>query len=218
MTDEFDDEEEETDVLLGKVKLPAVFKNHQLGVSQTKHGGKELVRFSVWNVITPCHQEECPIYNDCPYDDRKKKGGKCRVEQGYVNSIGDMVYRNFKGKFTEDQFFIIGMHVLPMYRHLCRLKIWEWSVREVMYEDEKGRRHLNPIYREIREQIKAISSQWHSLGVGKYLVVEPKNPWGSAGKPVEDPNGKTYYDRMGEIEPEPEFGENFQRKVLKLRK
>lgn len=214
MTDDL--EEEEDDVLLGKVKLPAVFKNHQLGVSQTKQG-RDLVRFSVWNVITPCRQEECPIYDDCPHDDRKIKGGKCRVEQGYVNSIGDMVYRNFKGKFTEDQFFIIGMHVLPMYRHLCRLKIWEWSVREVMYEDDKGRRHLNPIYREIREQIKAISAQWKGLGVGNYQVNEPNNPWGSAGKPpLELQGSKSYYDRMGEIEPE--VGENFNRKVFKLAK
>jgi hypothetical protein len=215
MTDEFD--EEEADVLSGEVKLPAVFKKHQLGVSQTKQGSKDLVRFAVWNVITPCRQEECPIYDDCPYEDRKKKGGKCRVEQGYVNSIGDMVYRNFKGVFSEDQFFIVGMHVLPLYRHLCRLKIWEWSVREVMYEDDKGRRHLNPIYREIREQIKTISAQWRGLGVGQFQIVEPKNPWGSSGKPLVDDRNKSYYDRMGEIEPASDTPFNREKKVLRMR-
>lgn len=215
MSDEFDEEEE--DVISGKVKIPAVFRStEKLKISQSSSQNRnDLIRFSVWNVITPCRQDECPIFEDCPHEEKKMKGGKCKVEQGYINTIGTMVYRNFKSVFSEDQFFIVGMHIIPMYRHLCRLKIWEWSVREVMYEDDKGRRHLNPIYREIREQIKAISSQWRGLGVGAYQVNEPKNPWGQAGKPIEDPASKSYYDRMGDIEPE--VGENFQRKVYKLR-
>jgi hypothetical protein len=153
----------------------------------------------VWNTITPCLQDECPIYADCPHEERKKMGGKCEVEQGYINAVANMVYRNFKGQFSEDQFFIVGMHILPLYRHLCRLKVWEWSVREVMYEDDKGRRHLNPIYREIREQIKAISSQWRMLGIGKFEIMEPRNPWGASGKP--EKSLTPYYDRLGEIDP-----------------
>ncbi len=210
-----DEHEEEEDVFSGKIQVPAVFKStDRLGIKQ---GSQELVRFSVWNVITPCRQEECPIFEDCPHEEKKLKGGKCKVEQGYINTVSAMVYRNFRDKFSEDQFFIVGMHILPMYRHLCRLKVWEWSVREVMYEDDKGKRHLNPIYREIREQIKAISAQWRMLGVGQFAVVEPKNPWGSSGKPEVMPDNRSYYDRLGEIEPEQ--GEPFDRnkKILALR-
>src|SRR3989304_7856638 len=120
------DDVEEEDAISGKVKLPDVFRSTDK--LKIKQGEKDLVRFVVWNVITPCHQEECPIFDRCPHEEKKIKGGKCRVEQTYINSIGAMVYRNYKNTFTEDQFFIVGMHILPLYRHLCRLKIWEWSV------------------------------------------------------------------------------------------
>jgi hypothetical protein len=211
------DEMEEDDVFEGRVKIPQVFKSDdRLGVKRTAPE-KDLVRFHVWNTLTPCMNEECPIYDDCPHEEKKKRGGKCKVEQGYINSTAAMVYRTFRDRFTEDQFFIVGMHILPMYRHLCRMKIWEWAVREVMYEDEKGRRHLNPIYREIREQIKAISAQWRMLGVGQFQIVEPKNPWGSAGRPPVD--DRAYYDRLGEIEKpdEPMFARN-NKKILRMRR
>lgn len=204
---------EEEDAFSGKIRVPLVFRSGtQLSIKQ---GRDELVRFCVWSTLTPCMSEECPIFEGCPHEEKKQRGGKCKVEQSYINTVASMVYRNFHKRFTEDQFFIVGMHILPMYRHLCRLKIWEWSVREVMYEDDKGRRHLNPIFREIREQIKAISGQWRMLGVGQYQVMEPRNPWGQSGKPMVE--AKPYYDRMGEIEDDsmPRFGRN---KVHKMQK
>lgn len=214
-----DDQYEEANAFTGSVQLPAVFKSTgDLGV---RRGGSKLVRFSVWNVLTPCRQEDCPIYEDCPHEEKKKKGQACKVEEKYINTVATMVYRNFRETFTEDQFFIVGMHILPMYRNLCRFKIWEWSVREVMYEDEKGRRHLNPIYREIREQIKAISAQWRMLGVGQFQIVEPKNPWGAGGKPAIEADGRAYYDRMGEIEENQPYTKPFDqnvKKVLRMRR
>jgi hypothetical protein len=66
-----------------------------------------------------------------------------------------------------------------------------------MYEDEKGKRHINPIYREIREQLKAITAQWRMLGVGRVDIPEPRDPRYPG---LKDANPKPYYERMGEIE------------------
>lgn len=213
-----DDDFEEEDAITGS-RVPVVFRGtSKLAVKTagTRSGAKVLVRYTVWNTITPCRQDECPIFDDCPYEEKLKKGGKCKVEQSYINSVATMVYRNFRSKFTEDQFFIVGMHILPLYRHLCRLKIWEWSVREVMYETEKGTRHINPIYREVREQIKAISGQWRMLGIGKFEIMEPRNPWGPAGKPEKE--SLAYYDRLGEIEPMEDKPFNRDNNLVPLRR
>jgi hypothetical protein len=185
--------EEEEDVFSGEIEVPNVFRRSE-SVPKVSQGTQDLIRFFVWNTITPCHEEDCPIYDSCPHD----KGPKCKVERQYVKAVATMAYRVFRQKFTEDQFFVVGMHILPMYRHLCRLKVWEWSVTHVMYEDEKGKRHINPIYREIREQIKAISAQWRMLGVGRVDIPEPTDPRIPGG--MKDANPKPYYDRMGEIE------------------
>jgi len=55
------------------------------------------------------------------------------------------------------------------------------------------------------------------LGVGQFQIVEPKNPWGSAGKPAVD--DRAYYDRLGEIEKtdEPMFARN-NKKILRMRR
>jgi hypothetical protein len=189
------DPEYEEDVFSGEIEVPNVFKRSDL-VPTVRQGSKDLMRFFVWNTITPCHEEDCPIWSTCPHE--KVEGGKCKVERGYVSSVATMAYRVFRKKFSEDQFFVVGMHILPLYRHLCRLKVWEWSVRHVMYEDEKGKRHINPIYREIREQLKAISAQWRMLGVGRVEIPEPRDP--RYYPPLKDANPKPYYERMGEIE------------------
>lgn len=188
--------EEEQDVFGGEIVVPNVFRQSPTSVPKVKQETRDLMRFFVWNTITPCHSEDCPIFDSCPHD--KTEGGKCKVESQYVKAVATMAYRVFRKKFTEDQFFVVGMHILPLYRHLCRLKVWEWSVANVMYEDDKGKRHINPIYREIREQIKAISSQWRMLGVGRVDIPEPADPRIPGG--MKDATPKPYYDRMGQIE------------------
>lgn len=208
--EEIEDDKEE-DVLRGNIRVPEVFRGSdklsiRIGKKPTQ---SKMVRFVVWNTLTPCRRDECPIFNDCPHED---KSSSCKVEQGYINSVAAMVYRNFRLRFTEDQFFFVGMHILPMYRHLCRFKIWEWAVRDVMYEDDKGKFHLNPIYREVREQVRAISAQWKMLGVGNFQVIEPNNPWGAGGKP--EMELRSYYDRLGEFDPvagRPNIKERFDR-------
>jgi hypothetical protein len=197
----FDEEpEEEIEDVGVKSTLPTSWKSSErLRVRTSKNPTKDLLKLYVWNTLSPCHKEECPIHDRCPH--ATEDISVCKIEKFYIDKVAEMAWNNFNKKFTEDQFFMVGMHILPMYRHLCRLKLWEWSVLHVMYEDERGKRHINPIYKEIREQIKAISAQWKGLGVGNFQIVEPRNPWGTRGKPdpnyVDDMENPTeYYEKM----------------------
>ena len=67
---------------------------------------------------------------------------------------------------------ITGMHLMPMYRTLARLKIEELGVNNIITTSDTGRKQANPIYKEIRDTIKLIDSLWHSLGLTKFAVVD----------------------------------------------
>ena len=173
-------------------------------VSKGKHKGMQLWS---WDAVPECYVDVCKISDTCRYE----KGGRCTVQLLYVKSVNELIFRNFEG-LDEPTLYRIGMHLVPLYRHLCKLKIEELAVTNALYTTDKGIKKISPIYKEIRETIRQIEMQWKALdlkpkGKGKGGMF-PKNTNLFEEDP-EDPNfGGNYYDDLEEgIKDEEEGGE-----------
>lgn len=118
-----------------------------------------------WDSVQPCNVNICPISSTCVYaDPEQTHTRKCTVQVEYLQSFVDMIFNKYR-YMGEDDMFKIGMHVIPLYSQLCRLKIAERGVLTALQEDRNsGRTSIHPIFREIRETIRAISAQWKELG------------------------------------------------------
>jgi hypothetical protein len=121
-------------------------------VSITKGSTPEGIPIVQWDSIQECEQERCNIFSSCPYE----KHGKCGVRKEYIN----YVYRHFVGCVDGNDkmaLFKIGLAVVPLFSHLVTMKIACHGL-PATYFDEKGGVKVNPLFREIRETIRAISS------------------------------------------------------------
>jgi len=131
-----------------------------------------LLRLYQWDAIDRCTGEDCPSYSSCT----AAKTGQCSVQLAYVQSILDMVYRNYEEYLSEPLLFRIGMHILPMYKMLCKLKIAEMGCRSACYYTPKGDIKIHPIFREIRNTISTISMLWKDFGL-PLIAEEPEIPF-----------------------------------------
>lgn len=131
-------------------------------------------RLISWNAIMPCLQT-CGALEVCPYrsggnpmveDDPVKKGNhvKCYVMVQYLKSVSSIIMENFSNDLTETELFKVGMHLIPLYKNLCRLKIEEMGIIAVV---DTYSSKISPIYREMRATIKDIEGLWNSLGLNE---------------------------------------------------
>jgi hypothetical protein len=114
-----------------------------------------------WDAIPRCSGESCPITNICDYAQDRN----CTVTYQYVKGVALIMFRNYKDELSEEQWLRVGLHLMPLYKALCRMKIYELGLGTVVNIDDKGSRKVNPIFKEIREQIKVISMEWKNLGL-----------------------------------------------------
>lgn len=122
--------------------------------------GRKTIKFVAWDVIDDCKGDECPATKHCKY----VKVGQCSAMNAYLRAFYAVILRNYEGVITEPELFQVGMGMSPLYKILCKLKIEEAGVDEVVQQDEKGNLKVHPIYREIRETIKTLNLLWRELG------------------------------------------------------
>ena len=122
-----------------------------------------------WDVVQECSIKQCPAYVSCPLD----KAGKCGVMMQYLRATSAMFFNNFAHKLGESEFYRIGMHMMPLYRMLCKLKIAEVGAVKVVISGVGGRKYINPRFREVRDTIKLIESLWTNIGLSPKTGVEP---------------------------------------------
>ena len=142
--------------------------------------GDELALYS-WDAVPDCKDERCKAHFMCEFDRR----GKCTTMMQYLKGTSQMIFKNFGEVLDEPTFYRVGMHLMPMYRTLCRLKIEELGVNNIVTTSDTGRKQANPIYKEIRDTIKIIDSLWHSLGLTKFAVVEIPDDLPLEGTPAD---------------------------------
>jgi hypothetical protein len=166
-------------------KMPDTFRIKQNELSPTKgtyHGEFNLV---AWDVIDDCINERCPIRNLCTFE----KSGKCGVQRQYVRSVVRVIFNSLAPSIGESTFMEIGMHIIPLYKQLCKLKIYELSVEVPVRVTERGGRVINPVFKEIRATIQLIHKMWRELRLNA--------PPPAGGDPdPRDPQKMDYYDQL----------------------
>ncbi len=142
--------------------------NVRYGKITVRKGNYDELALYSWDAVPDCKDEMCKAHFMCDFDRR----GKCTTMMQYLKGTSQMIFKNFGEVLDEPTFYRVGMHLMPMYRTLSRLKIEELGVNNIITTSDTGRKQANPIYKEIRDTIKLIDSLWHSLGLTDYVVVE----------------------------------------------
>uniref|UniRef100_A0A6M3IPK1 Uncharacterized protein n=2 Tax=viral metagenome TaxID=1070528 RepID=A0A6M3IPK1_9ZZZZ len=117
-----------------------------------------------FDVIPECIGGTCPIYRMCtvrPITENEK----CSLMRTYLESVNLVIFRNFKKQLDETQWLRVGFELIPLYKMLFRLKVHEFGRRLVEDISPKGTRSINPIFKEIRDTMAAISKMWSSIGL-----------------------------------------------------
>ncbi len=124
------------------------------------------VQLIMWDALPDC-TDECSIYESCPYEKRRIK---CEMRRRYLESVMDSLEKGVKKK-DEISSLTIGLLVAPLFQSLISFKIFQHSLGH----DVMMRTKVHPIYKEIRQVIKEISSLLKDLGLtegdkkGNYL-------------------------------------------------
>ena len=173
---------------------------------------KGTFRVWTWDAVQDCQGEECPAFNVC----YMVKTGKCKVQKQYMRSIFDLIMHNFGKNIDEVTMYKVGMHLIPLYRILFRLKIEELSLLRPTVKGKGGAEMIHPIYKEIRETLKSIELVWKSLGLNH------KRPLYGKDIPDDVPpekffKGENYYESMesGEV---PGLDKKGKRKLNRVKK
>jgi hypothetical protein len=170
--------------------LPFTYKKDKEGNMQIVKSKARGLQLYSWGAVSPCCGEDCPAFESCPFEKR----GKCKVEAQYLENTEIMIFTNFGPALNETQIFRIGMHLMPIYKTLCKLKIYEQSIgtNDLMTEDDKGRRKVDPIFKELRETYKTLKMVWEDIGLNR---IEPVN-----NVPEPEVEMKKTHSTMGDVE------------------
>ena len=145
-----------------------------------------------WDFAFKCRYEDCGLFERCTYvkhwtmrrDELGKAGrtDKCRMQQRYMKSvIYAFVEKMRNAKKTEQEAVIkLGFHLLPLYAQLFKFKLLEIDNDEILMTTARGDQKINPVYKEIREIIKTITTVWKDIGDSVKMRVNPTNIGDSA--------------------------------------
>lgn len=101
----------------------------------------------------------------------------CQVQSEYLQDVyRELIHRaNASGQASSSELQAVGIHLLPLYSQLFRFLIHEYGVTHVMDMDDKGRYHINPLFREIRSIIKDIHIVMKDIfgSVGVKRIADP---------------------------------------------
>lgn len=145
-------------------------KNKELadyGVMKVNRRNLDDLNFPVWNAIQNCEGQNCISATICPYS--LSGHTKCKVMLKYLIQMEQMIYQNFGNDLEHHELYRVGMHLIPLYKQLARLKIYEMSLstRDMAEETKGGTTKMHSIFKEIRECVRSIDATWREIGIGK---------------------------------------------------
>jgi hypothetical protein len=142
---------------------------------------------AVWDAVHPCMLSLCELRYDCPYyvEMPTQNAPPCAVQTNYLRYLyKNLVTRNAK-YLTQQQLDQIGYHLLPLYGHLIKFKMVEYTLNLngvgvhggiIVKNPRSGMSAIHPIYREIRQTLSAIDTLWQNIGLNKMGVEKAALP------------------------------------------
>lgn len=131
-------------------------------------------RFPSWNAVQECEGENCAAASVCAYFQQTPNPGntnsrKCNVVMRYLKEVEHVILSSFGKGLTDADLFRVGMHLLPLYKQLARLKITEMTIssNSVSEMTKGGTTKIHGLFKEMRECIKAIDACWREIGFTK---------------------------------------------------
>jgi hypothetical protein len=122
-----------------------------------------------WDFAEDCTGIKCPLYEKCEYMQIQKsvpceRTSKCALQQKYLKSVMKAVVEKMKkNKATEETVIKLGYHLIPLYAQLFKFKMWETYNKEIIIYSQ-GSPKVHPVYKEMREIIKTLTSVWKDIG------------------------------------------------------
>ena len=169
---------------------------NQLYPTVGQEGGRSVLR---WDPAQLCG-EDCVIYEECPY----VKKGKCSLEVNYMNNVFNNINK-MNDMFTDIEMQRFGLHLVPLYHQLIRMKKEAYSLRRVSVSSKQGVVAIHPIFGEIREILRSIGKEMRELGVNEKW----KKKFGRDAKMLTDVDmdylmeqgDPNFYDKMSREDP-----------------
>lgn len=119
------------------------------------------VKTIMWDACRDCDPENCPIRENCPYENQSEK---CHIMRLYLNEMFSSALKVTGKHLNNKEMVRIGMHLIPLYSQLCWLKLHYKALDNPLYATNTGIK-VHPVLKEMREVIKSIDSVWSSVGV-----------------------------------------------------
>ena len=119
--------------------------------------------------VRACRQEKCPLAKECSYFRENVRVGACQVELRFIKRITESFQMILEK--DPDPFIMqwVGLHVIPLYHDLVKFRMEEMAITgNKTVADKSGKLSVHPIYREIRDTIKAIRSEWKDSGLMEF--------------------------------------------------
>jgi len=131
----------------------------------------------------------CPLYETSACG--QLHGEICSPIANYLQELAIFVKK--QKHLTDKDHFFVGMHIIPQYRMLCKMQIYEMSVTSMVRMTDKGSLVANPIYKEIRSTVDLLLKLWKSVGLDIKDVpgFDPPNNKGKGASWFEMQTGKT---------------------------
>lgn len=129
-----------------------------------------------WNVIPVCSREECMVFDQCPHSHSNPE--RCLTISDYLDSVQAIILESYP-RMSQANLYQVGMHLMPVYKTLCRLFLLEAGLNSIEYSARNGPA-IHPVLKEIRNTIEFLDRCWRRLGL-EGTVLFPD-------KPLEDPD------------------------------
>ncbi len=142
----------------------------------------------VWNNVMSCNSD-CVVCSSC---EKYEKDTKCVKMAEYFNYILDSAINTYSSYMNQKIMVQIGLHLMPLYAHLFKLKLYESTVpiSQLMTVNKKGTMRTHPVYKEIRDAVHAVDNLWGKIGTKSGVTVDDFS---------KDSGDKTYIDALSEI-------------------
>ena len=136
-------------------------QNMRQSVIVTKGVTDDGLQLVIWDYVERCRNKKCPISDKCTYG----RTGKCMVQVKYLNAVFAPLQEIIETVGDPIMMQMIGLHLVPLYHQLVKMKMVEMTVKDPVLDDAKGGKRTHPVYKEMRDIMKSIMMHWKDSGL-----------------------------------------------------